>query len=97
LTNLNYSPRYESIKNDLSITGVRGDNKQMVQYHLVFEDLSKNPFSSAFRNNSGTWVLYPDLILGEALPRVKYYPSGSYVPAPNEKIFTTTDDTDYRT
>lgn len=97
LTNLNYSPRYESIKNDLSITGVRGDNKQMVQYHLVFEDLENNPFSPAFRNNSGTWVLYPDLILGEALPRVKYYPSSSYVPAPNEKIFTITDDTDYRT
>jgi hypothetical protein len=42
VTAFNNSPKYESIKNDLSVTGVRGDNKQMIQYHLVFEDKSKS-------------------------------------------------------
>ena len=43
VTAFNNSPKYESIKNDLSVTGVRGDNKQVIQYHLVFEDKSKSP------------------------------------------------------
>lgn len=38
VTAVTNSPKYEAIKNDLSITGVRGDNKQMIQYHLIFED-----------------------------------------------------------
>lgn len=52
ITSFNNAPKYESIKNDLSITGIRGDNKTTLQYHLVFED--PDPQNSKLTVKAGT-------------------------------------------
>ena len=51
------SPKYEAIKNDICVWGVRGDNKSPIQYHLVIDDVPS-------LKESKTWnvVFYEDEI-----------------------------------
>ena len=65
VTAVTSSPKYEAIKNDLSITGVRGDNKQVIQYHLIFE----NPDAGQLSLQAGTFTKYTDSL---GVERIKY-------------------------
>lgn len=71
VTAVTNSPKYEAIKNDLSITGVRGDNKQVIQYHLIFEDKDNNKLSAP---NGATFTKYTDAL---GVERLKYDANGA--------------------
>lgn len=48
-TVFNNNPKYEKIKNDICVWGVKGSNKQAIQYHLVIDDIPT--FTPATENN----------------------------------------------
>lgn len=77
------SPKYEAIKNDICVWGVRGDNKSPIQYHLVIDDV---PIIS-----SKTWkvVFYTD----EFDPNI----TRARAPKAGEKTVEVSNISDYRT
>ena len=75
VTAVTNSPKYEAIKNDLSITGVRGDNKQMIQYHLIFEDIQNNKLAIP---EGSKFSIYTDDL---GVVRLKYDESGISAPS----------------
>ena len=55
VTTFSNSPKWANIKNDISIWGIRSDDKSSIQYHLVFDD---KPDWDNTRNYTG--VFYQD-------------------------------------